>query len=136
MDKSAMRRFAFWGSATLSTSTHRHYDESVHRIKQHTRGNNTIPYHRDFSLVTFEMRRQRAHCYTAQRVKRYGHTVNIRLTDNTIIKTSCTINAFISKFRLQRIILHYRSLPAPLLKPRYKRKFGSNSLLCTAFKTV
>ena len=63
MDKSAMRRFAFWGSATLSTSTHRHYDESVHRIKQHTRGNNTSPYHRDFSLVTFEMRRQRAHCY-------------------------------------------------------------------------
>ena len=63
MDKSAMRRFAFWGSATLSTSTHRHYDESVYRIKQHTRGNNTIPYHRDFSLVTFEMRRQRAHCY-------------------------------------------------------------------------
>ena len=31
-----MRRFAFWGSVTLSTSTHRHYDESVHRIKQLT----------------------------------------------------------------------------------------------------
>ena len=29
-----MRRFAFWGNVTLSTSTHRHYDESVHRIKQ------------------------------------------------------------------------------------------------------
>ena len=41
----AMRRFAFWGGSTLSTSTHRHYDESVHRIKQLTRGNNTIPYH-------------------------------------------------------------------------------------------
>ena len=36
----------FLGSATLSTSTHRRYDESVHRIKQLTRGNNTIPYHR------------------------------------------------------------------------------------------
>ena len=65
MHKSAMRRFASWGSATLSTSTHRHYDESVHRIKQHTRGNNTIPYHRLMieTLVTFETRQQRAHCY-------------------------------------------------------------------------
>ena len=34
-------RFAFWGNVTLSTSTHRHYDESVHRIKQLT-----IPYNR------------------------------------------------------------------------------------------
>ena len=65
MDKSAMRRFTFWGSATLSTSTYRHYDERVHRIKQHTRGNNTIPYHRLMieTLVTFETRQQRAHCY-------------------------------------------------------------------------
>ena len=38
VDRSATRRFA---SLTL---THSHYDESVHRIKQHTRGNNTIPY--------------------------------------------------------------------------------------------
>ena len=32
--------FAFWGNVTLSTSTHRHCDESVHRIKQpfHTIG--------------------------------------------------------------------------------------------------
>ena len=34
--------FAFVGNVTLSTSTHRHYDESVYRIKQLTRGNNTI----------------------------------------------------------------------------------------------
>ena len=34
--------FAFGGNVTLSTSTHRHYDESVYRIKQLTRGNNTI----------------------------------------------------------------------------------------------
>ena len=48
--KSAMRmrlfpsfaNFAFGGNVTLSTSTHRHYDESVHRIEQLTRGNNTI----------------------------------------------------------------------------------------------
>ena len=34
-----MRRFAFWGSVTENTlSTHRHYDENVHRIKQITRG--------------------------------------------------------------------------------------------------
>ena len=39
-----MRRFAFGGNVTLSTSTHRHYDESVHRIKQLTRGNNTIGF--------------------------------------------------------------------------------------------
>ena len=49
VDKSdnASLSFAFWGSSTLSTSMHRHYDESVglHRIKQLTRGNNTIPYH-------------------------------------------------------------------------------------------
>ena len=37
-------RFAFGGNVTLSTSTHRHYDESVHRIKQLTRGNNTIGF--------------------------------------------------------------------------------------------
>ena len=55
-----MRRFAFWGSATLSTSTHHHYDESVHRIKQHTLGNNTIPYHIE-TLVTFETRQQRVY---------------------------------------------------------------------------
>ena len=55
-----MRRFAFWGSATLSTSTHRHYDESVHHIKQLTRGNNTIPYHTT-TLVTFETRQQRVY---------------------------------------------------------------------------
>ena len=42
----ASLRFAFWGNVTLSTSTHRQYDESVHRIKQLTLGNNTIPYHR------------------------------------------------------------------------------------------
>ena len=53
----ASLRFAFWGSSTLSTSTHRHYDESVHRIKQLTRGNNTIPYHTT-TLVTFETRQR------------------------------------------------------------------------------
>ena len=37
-------RFAFGENVTLSTSTHRHYDESVHRIKQLTRGNNTIGF--------------------------------------------------------------------------------------------
>ena len=53
MDKSAMRRFAsLFGEVLLyQHETHRHYDESVHRIKQHTRGNNTIPYHRDFSDI-------------------------------------------------------------------------------------
>ena len=40
----ASLRFAFGGNVTLSTSTHRHYDESVHRIKQLTRGNNTIGF--------------------------------------------------------------------------------------------
>ena len=46
VDKSAMRmrRFAFGGNVTVSTSTHRHYDESVHRITQLTRGNNTIGF--------------------------------------------------------------------------------------------
>ena len=39
-----MRRLAFGGNVTLSTSTHRHYDESVHRIKRLTRGNNTIGF--------------------------------------------------------------------------------------------
>ena len=34
--------FAFGGNVTLSTSTHRHYDESLHRIEQLTRGNNKI----------------------------------------------------------------------------------------------
>ena len=34
--------FAFGGNVTLSTSTHRHYDESRHRIEQLTPGNNTI----------------------------------------------------------------------------------------------
>ena len=59
--------------------------------------------------------------HTAHRVKRYGHTVDIRLTDNTIIITSSTINTFTSRFR------HYRSLPAPLLKPR--RIASANSAL-------
>ena len=49
--------------------------------------------------------------HTAQRVKRYRHTVDIRLTYNTIIITSCTINTSKSV----RIILHYRALPPPLL---------------------
>ena len=47
VEKSAMRRwlgFAFGGNVTLSTSTHRHYDESVHRIKELTRGNHTIGF--------------------------------------------------------------------------------------------
>ena len=35
--------YLFCGSVTLSTQTHRHYNESVHRKKQHTRGINTIP---------------------------------------------------------------------------------------------
>ena len=53
----ASLRFAIWGSVTLSTSTHRHYDERVHRIKQLTRGHNTIPYHiYTTTLVTFETR--------------------------------------------------------------------------------
>ena len=175
-----MRRFAFWGSATLSTSTHRHYDENVHRIKQHTRGNNTIPYHK--TLVTFETRQQRAHCYPRRvatvlsrqhfatsllarwQLTNHRHQVvstgdmkggsrphpshstkgktvraHCQYTSDRQYNyniTSCTINTFISRFRLQRIILHYRSLPAPLLKPRYKRQFGYNSLLFTAFKTV
>ena len=45
--------YLFWGSVTLSTSTHHHYNESVHRKKQHTCGNNTIPY-KLARLVTFE----------------------------------------------------------------------------------
>ena len=32
--------YLFWGSVTLSTLTHRHYNESVHCKKQHTRGIN------------------------------------------------------------------------------------------------
>ena len=32
---------------------HRHYNESVHRKKHHTRGNNTIPY-KLATLMTFE----------------------------------------------------------------------------------
>ena len=90
-----------------------------------------IRFHTIETLVTFETRQQRAHCYP-----RRVATVLSRQTDNTIIITSCTINTFISRFRLQRIILHYRSLQAPLLKHRYKRQFGSNLLLFTAFKTV
>ena len=35
--------YLFRGPVTLSTSTHRHYNESVHRNKQHTRGNSAIP---------------------------------------------------------------------------------------------
>ena len=31
------------GKCYASTKTHRLYNESVHRKKQHTRGNNTIP---------------------------------------------------------------------------------------------
>ena len=45
--------YLFWGRVTLSTLTPRHYNESVHRKKQHTRGNNTIPYKLATS-VTFE----------------------------------------------------------------------------------
>ena len=44
--------YLFWGSVTLSTYTHRHYHESVHRKKHYTRGNNTLPY--IARLVTFE----------------------------------------------------------------------------------
>ena len=53
--KSATRCFIylFWGSVTLSTYKHRHYNESVHRKKQHTHGNNTIPC-KLATLVTFE----------------------------------------------------------------------------------
>ena len=43
----------FWGSVTLSTKMHRHYNDCVHRKRQHTCGNNTIPY-KLASLVTFE----------------------------------------------------------------------------------
>ena len=45
--------YLFWGSVTLSTETHRHYNESVHRKKHYTRGSNTIPY-KLVRLVTFE----------------------------------------------------------------------------------
>ena len=38
----ASLRIAFGGNVTVSTSTLRHYDESVYRIKQLTRGNHTI----------------------------------------------------------------------------------------------
>ena len=34
--------YLFRAPVTLSTKTHRHYNESVHRNKQHTRGNDTI----------------------------------------------------------------------------------------------
>ena len=54
-----MRRFAFWGSATLSTSTHRHYDESVHRIKQ--LAVEIIRFHTIETLVTFETRQPRVY---------------------------------------------------------------------------
>ena len=37
------------------------FGESVHRIKQHTLGNNTIPYHIIETLVTFETRQQRVY---------------------------------------------------------------------------
>ena len=43
--------FAFGGNVTLSTSKHRHYDESVHRIKQLTRGNHTICFSDILSLI-------------------------------------------------------------------------------------
>ena len=42
MRRFASLNFAFGENVTLSTSTHRHYDECVYRIKQLTRGNNTI----------------------------------------------------------------------------------------------
>ena len=57
--------------------------------------------------------------HTAQRVKRYGHTVNIRLTDNTIIITSCTINNLYNYKSVQASahdspLSLTHSLPAPL----------------------
>ena len=45
--------YLFWGSITLPTETHRHYNECVHRKKHYTRGNNTIPY-KLARLGTFE----------------------------------------------------------------------------------
>ena len=46
------------------------------------------------SIINIRLCRRIRH--TAQRVKQYGHTVNIRLTDKTIIITSWTINTFIT----------------------------------------
>ena len=44
-----LRLLRFWGKcySSLSTSTHRHYDESVYRIKQLTRGNHRIGFNSD-----------------------------------------------------------------------------------------
>ena len=99
---------------TLSTSTHRHYDESVglHRIKQLTRGNNTIPYH---------------------------HTIYDDFSDKVDLKLDNN-NGFIADRSCRTMVvstsqLHYFMLLCRT-ESRYKRQFGCNSLLFTAFKTV
>ena len=124
-----MCRFAFWGNATLSTSTHRHYDESVHRIKQHTRGNNTIPYHyRDFSDILNS---------TTTCTSSSMDVISRELDSFRAAVENCTHSAQQSRIGLIRSIAPaFRYMPVPLLKPRYKCQFGSNSLLFTAFKTV
>ena len=105
-----MRRFAFGGNVTLSTSKHRHYDESVHRIKQLTRGNNTIGFSDILSRI-----RNSTTTGSAVRVVYRG--------------------PFMSTSQLHYFML-LCTIQAVSPESRYKRQFGSNSLLFTAFKTV
>ena len=114
--------------------THLHYNESVHRKKQHTPGNNTIPY-KLASLMTFEsLKWKYSFATNVLIVTRDESPLVYRAPDSHFgtfhIGTStirdCTKFCTISSYYEQAV----------RTERRYKRQFGSNSLLFTLFKTV
>ena len=136
MRRFASIRFAFGGNVTLSTSTHRHYDESVHRIKQLTRGNNTI----GFSDILSRIRNSTTTGSAVRVVYRGPFMSEDRCFD---LSTPARYVLFIADRSCRKIGVrplnctiscYYVQAVRP--ESRYKRQFGSNSLLFTAFKTV
>ena len=97
--------YLFWGSVTLSTQTHRHYNESVHRKKHYTRGNNTIPY-KLARLVTFESLKWKYSFATNSTL--LGSLLYVRCCHRSVKSTAVSNKTF--HFQLTNIYLFWGSV--------------------------
>ena len=124
VDKSAMRRFASLCGEVLLYRHQRIATMTKVYIASNSIHVEIIRFHTIIeTLVTFETRQQRA--------------LLLLLLLWMLSVQNWTHSAQQSRIELIRSIAPaFRYMPVPLLKPRYKRQVGSNSLLFTAFKTV
>ena len=100
--------YLFCGSVTLSRKTHRHYNESVHRKKHYTRGNNTIPY-KLARLVTFESLKWKYSFATNSTLfMKLGSLLYVRCRHRSVKSTAISNKTFL--FQLTNIYLFLGSV--------------------------